>query len=251
VSDVSVVAVPYHLDEYLPDLILPLEADHGRTVVTAELPPGDTWSRLAVLYAKVAAAVADQAGPVTVLSGDCATALGTVAGLQRAGMSPAIIWLDAHGDVQTPETSSSGYLAGMSLRLLAGHRPELIATALGLRPVPEHGIVLAGARDLDPPEEAYLADSAITTCAVADLERTPLPEGPLYVHVDMDVTDPADLPGLRYPAPGGPDLAAVAAAVSLLRETGRVAAIGLACSWHPGGGAAAAAARVAGLFHVS
>jgi arginase len=177
--------------------------------------PGDTWGRLAVLYAKVAEAVAGEAGPVTVVSGDCATALGTVAGLQRAGMSPGIIWLDAHGDVQTPETTSSGYLAGMSLRLLAGHRPELIATALGLRPVPERGIVLVGARDLDPPEEAYLADSAITTCAVADLEGVPLPEGPLYVHVDMDVADPAELPGLRYPAPGGGAAAAAARVAEL------------------------------------
>jgi arginase len=248
VSDVSVVAVPYHLDEYLPDLILPPRADRRRTVVTPELPPGDTWGRLAFLYARVAETVAAEPAPVTVLSGDCATALGTVAGLQRAGLSPGIIWLDAHGDVQTPETSASGYLAGMSLRLLTGHRPELIAAALGLRPVPEPGIMLVGARDLDPPEEAYLAGSAITTCAVADLEGAPLPEGPLYVHVDMDVVDPAELPGLRYPAAGGPAMAAVADAVSLLQETGRVAAIGLACSWLPGAGSAAAAARVADLL---
>ena len=90
--------------------------------------------------------------------------------------------------------------------------------------------MLVGARDLDPPEEAYLADSAITTYAVADLEGVPLPEGPLYVHVGMDVADPAELPGLRY-APDGPALTEVAGAVSLLRETERVAAIGLACSW--------------------
>ena len=56
---------------------------------------------------------------MTVCPGDCATAIGTVAGLQRAGMSPGIVWLDGHGDVQTPETTSTGYLAGMSLRLLA------------------------------------------------------------------------------------------------------------------------------------
>lgn len=86
------------------------------------------------------------------------------------------------------------------------------------------------------------------TCPVADLKAAVLPDGPLYVHVDMDVADPADLPGLRYPAPGGPALATVASAVSLLRDTGRVAAIGLACSWHAGSGAAADAVRVAELF---
>lgn len=130
--------VPYHLDEYLPDLDLPLKAEQ---VVTAELPSGDAWSRLAVLYRQVAGAVAGAAGhgrcPV-VVSGDCATALGTVTGLQRAGIDAGIVWLDAHGDVQTLETTASGYLGGLPLRLLMGYRPGLIAAGLGLRPVPGH-----------------------------------------------------------------------------------------------------------------
>jgi arginase len=232
----AIIEVPYHLDEYLPDLELPRRAAGGRAVVTAELPPGDPWDRLAVLYEELAETVAARAGEgeVTVLSGDCAASLGTMAGLQRAGLSPGIIWLDAHGDVQTPETTSSGYLAGMPLRLLAGYRPELIAAALGLTPVPEHRIVLAGARDLDPPEEAYLAASLITTCEVTDLPGAKLPDGPLYVHVDADVIDPAGLPGLRFPTPGGPALAAVTGAIEAVRATGRVAAIGIACSWFPG-----------------
>src|ERR1700677_5073688 len=110
----SIIEVPYHLDEYLPDLEFPVRADDGGAVVTAELAPGDTWDRLAVLYEKLAESVAARVGDgdVTVLSGDCAASLGTMAGLQRAGLSPGIVWLDAHGDVQTPETTSSGYLAG-------------------------------------------------------------------------------------------------------------------------------------------
>lgn len=238
----ATIEVPYHLDEYLPDLVLPRHPGGGGAVVTAELPAGDPWDRLAVLYENLAQSVAARAseGEVTVLSGDCAASLGTMAGLQRAGLSPGIVWLDAHGDVQTPETTASGYLAGMPLRLLAGYRPELIAAALGLAPVPEQRIVLAGSRDLDPPEEAYLAQSHITTCTVADLAGIGLPDGPLYLHVDVDVIDPAGLPGLRFPTPGGPTLAVVAGAINSLRATGRVAAIGLACSWFPPGGDAAA-----------
>src|SRR5690348_1619459 len=98
--------VPYHLDEYLPRLDLPVPTDR---TVTAELGPGSQWSRLARLNEAVAGAVAracDLARPV-VLCGDCTTALGVMAGLQRAGLAPGIVWFDAHGDVQTVETTTS------------------------------------------------------------------------------------------------------------------------------------------------
>ena len=235
----TVIGVPYHLDEYLPDLDLtPAPAE----LITPELPAGEIWSRLAVLYTAVARAVtrgrADDGRPVVVACGDCLTALGTVAGLQAAGIEPGIVWFDAHGDVQTPETSSSGYLAGMALRLLTGYRPELIASRLGLKPVPEDRIVLVGARDLDPPEVTYLDQTPIRRCQVTDLPVAELPDGPLYVHVDLDVIDGAQLPGVRYPTPGGPDAGQVADALGLLLGTGRVAAVGIACSWFPGHGAA-------------
>jgi arginase len=236
---VTVLRVPYHLDEYLPDLDLPLDPARvgpPRTI-TADLPPGDPWARLTALYRLVAAAVADAAGhgarPV-VISGDCTTSLGIVAGLQRAGLDPGIVWFDAHGDVQTPETTASGYLGGMPLRLLAGYRPELIAGTLGLRPVPEHRIMLAGARDLDPPEAAYLASAAIARTGVSDLDPAALPDGSLYVHLDLDVIDPAALPGLQNPAAGGAGPGDVAGALARIAATGRVAAVGIACTWRPG-----------------
>ena len=232
----TVIAVPYHLDEYLPDLDLPCEPDE---VVTAQFPPGDPWERLAVLYEEVAGAVASDAGfggcPV-VMSGDCNTSAGIMAGLQRAGADPAIVWFDAHGDVQTLETTTSGYLGGLALRLLTAYRPELITARLGLRPVPEDRIVLAGARDLDPPEVAYLSGAQIRRRDVTDLGD--LPQGPLYVHVDLDVIDAAGLPGLRYPVPGGPSARQLADALRTLLGTGRVAALGVACTWYAGHGAA-------------
>ena len=179
--------------------------------VTADLPAAAAWDRMAVLYSavsqQVADAVRDGAGLPVVQSGDCTTSLGIVAGLQRTGADPGVVWFDAHGDVQTLETSTSGYLGGLPLRLLAGYRPELIADALGLRAVPEDRIVLAGARDLDPPEVQYLAGAAIRRRQVTDLTVADLPDGPLYVHLDVDVLDPGGLPGLILPVPGGPGTA--------------------------------------------
>jgi arginase len=236
----TVIAVPYHLEEHLPDLDFVLPPDQ---VLTAALAGGSAWERLAVLQSAVAgavSAVAAEGGRPVVVSGDCFTALGTVAGLQAAGRDVGIVWFDAHGDVQTPETTTSGYLAGMPLRLLSGYRPELIASRLGLRPVAEENIVLAGARDLDPPEAAYLAGAAIRLRDAAGLTVGDLPDLPLYVHVDFDVLDPGEVPGLRFPTPGGgPSAAQLAGALRMLLATGRVAALTLACSWYPGHDAAA------------
>ena len=72
--------------------------------------------------------------------------------------------------------------------------------------------------------------------AVADVSTMELPDGPLYVHLDLDVVDPTILPGLLFPAPGGPDLPAVFDAVRHVWSTGRVVAVGLACTWRPGHG---------------
>jgi arginase len=185
---VTILRVPYHLDEYLPDLDFPLEADRE---VTADLPRGGDWERLGALYSVVADAVAEAAArcPV-VLSGDCTTSLGTMAGLQHAGADPGIVWFDAHGDVQTLETTASGYLGGLPLRLLVGYRPELIAAGLGLRPVAEDRVLLVGARDLDLPEVSYLRGSRIRRAEAAELDAAMLPEGPLYLHADLAVIDP-------------------------------------------------------------
>ena len=234
------ILVPYHLDQYLPDLDTPFPAD---VTVTVDLPAANTWSRLADLYEPVADAVdrAARDGRPVVLSGDCTTAFGTVAGLQRAGIDPTIVWFDAHGDVQTLETTASGYIGGLALRVLVGYRPELVADRLGLRAIAEERVVLVGARDLDPPEKTYLDGAAIRRVSLDQsleaLSSTGLPDGPVYLHLDLDVVDPGDLPGLLFPAPDGPPVSRVVEAIRQVMDSGRVVAVGLACTWHPGQGA--------------
>ena len=228
----TTILVPYHLDEYLPDLNVALPP--GFTTVTSSLPEGDVWTRLAQLYDSLADAVATADAPVTVVSGDCTTSLGTLAGLQRAGVDACLVWLDAHGDLQSLETTVSGYVGGMPLRILVGYRPELIARPLGLRAVAQDRVVLVDARDLDPPEAEYLATTRIRRCAVDELANDVLPAGPIMLHVDLDVVDAHELPGLRYPVPGGPTVASVVDGVRRVLATGRVAAVDIACTVHPG-----------------
>lgn len=224
----TLIGVPFHLDEPLPGL--PFVTDH---VVAPTLPAGGPWERMAVLYEEVARVVAAEAGRVPwVASGDCTTSMGVVAGLQRAGIAPSIVWFDAHGDVQTAETSASGYLGGMPVRQLVGGADRTVPDALGLRPVREQDVVLVDARDLDPPEAEFLAGSAVRRCSV---EGIPAPTGPVYLHLDVDVIDPLDLPGLLFPVPGGPRIPAVTAAVRELLASGHVVAVGLACTARPEG----------------
>lgn len=236
-SRVAIILVPYHLDEFLPDLDPPLPPGHDVTTVVEPLPDGDTWGRLAALYHPVADLVTrhTRAGrPVRVVSGDCTTALATMAGLRHAGLDPGVVWFDAHGDLQTPETTTSGYLGGMPLRLLLGYRPDLIGTALGLAPVPPERTLLVGARDLDPPEAEYLATAPVGRVDVPALAADDLPAGPLLVHLDLDVLDDGELPGLRYPVGGGPTAGELLDAVDRILATGRVAALEVACTWYPG-----------------
>ncbi|WP_344132193.1 arginase family protein [Luedemannella flava] len=229
--------VPYHQDDFLPDLDAALPPATPTTTVTATLPDDVRgWSRLAPLYRAVADAVHSGVrpdAPLSVVSGCCGVSLGVLAGLQRAGVDAGVVWFDAHGDVQTMETSTSGYLGGMPLRVMVGYRPELIASSLGLRAVPESRAVLVDARDLDPPEAEYLRAAAIAVSTVESLAAAALPDGPLLLHVDCDVIRAEELPGLRFPVPGGPSAASLLAAVGRVLDTGRVAALDIACTWDP------------------
>lgn len=221
----SVILSPFHLDEALPGP-WPVRAD---LTLTPDLPDGTPWERMAVISAGVAEATAKscQRGELPlVVSGDCVAALGVVAGVQRAGHQPAVVWLDGHGDVQTEETSTSGYLGAMPIRQLTGGANRTIPDAIGLRPLPESAITLLDGRDLDPPEADYLAQAEIRQQPVGPVTV----DGPVVLHVDVDVVDAAELPGLLFPASGGPGLQQVVAALEEIRRSNHLVAISLACT---------------------
>src|SRR5262249_18142257 len=145
-----------------------------------------------------------------VLSGNCNTAVGTLSGLTPARR--ATFWFDAHGDCNTPETTTSGFLDGMGLAMTMGlcwH--HLGATVPGFQPVAAEATFLLGARELDPPEAALLQGSAVPAIPVgripeglsALLARAPLADTLGYLHLDVDVLDPAVGHANYLPAPNG------------------------------------------------
>jgi len=167
------------------------------------------------------------------LAGDCCTTLGILAGLERAGCEPSLLWFDAHGDFNTPETSPSGFLGGMPLAILVGRCGEALRDEVGLDPLPEGRVVLTDARDLDPLERQALEASRVTHHPrVEDLLSHPLPEGPLWVHFDADVVDASESPAHRYPAPDGPSVETLRAAFRRIAATGRLAAVSVS-AWDP------------------
>ena len=144
------------------------------------------------LGARVRDVVARGGFPV-VLAGNCHSCLGTIAGL---GGGVGAVWLDAHADFNTPDTTTTGFFDGMALALLTGAGwPRLRAHVEGLSPVPEEHVVLVDARDADDGERERLAASLVRVAGSDDLDAAldGLRErvDAVYLHVDLDVLDPS------------------------------------------------------------
>jgi len=222
------ILTPYFLDE--PEPVLDDLAAADWRVVHAELPDGPTTARMGRLYdalaTEVAATLAAGERPVS-LGGDCCAAIGVMAGLQRAGLSPTLLWFDAHGDFNTWETTPSGFLGGMPLAMAVGLGEQTLLEATGMRPLAAARVLLSDARDLDPGERENVARSGIThrPDVTQLLWSRGIPDGPLHVHFDSDIIDPADAPAQNYPAPGGPSAEVVKDVFRSLAATGRIVAV--------------------------
>jgi arginase len=194
-------------------------------------PGGPAQRRMAVLYEELADRVA-RSEPSLVYAGDCLSVIGVLAGLQRKDIDPTLYWFDAHGDFHTWETSRSSFLGGMPLAMLTGRGEQTIVDAIRLRPLDDDRVVLVDARDLDPGEDTAVTDSDVTVMTVADVANSSPRPGPIYVHVDVDVVDPSELPAVNYPSPGGPPADVVRSAVANLAASERVVAASIS-SWNP------------------
>ena len=231
----SVLVLPWHLFDQMSDLVATLR-DGGQAAQEVVACPGTTgraWSDLAELYLPLRDAVIRSPQPVAILSGDCVASLAVLAGLEQKHQQLHLVWFDAHGDFHTESTTTSGYLGGLPLAKAVGRGDLTLPDALGLVPLRENAVTLVDARDLDPPEELAIRDSDVEHVGLDGLDPCRLPTTPLVIHVDVDIVDPTELRGLRFPAPGGPTADEVCDALSSVCSARRVVAIDLAATWDP------------------
>jgi arginase len=195
---------------------------------------GDPWRDLIGVYAPLADAVArDDAKPTVVISGDCVASLAVLAGVQRRGVHPSLVWFDAHGDFHTEASTTSGYLGGLPLAKVVGRGDLTLPAALGLTSLGEETVTLVDGRDLDPAEVEALAGSKVTHISIGEFDTSRLPEGPMVVHVDVDTVEATKLAGLRFPSPGGPSLRDVTDALRKLAHERPLVALDIGATWRP------------------
>jgi arginase len=176
------------------------------------------WNRL--IYEAIRAELGGRRLPI-LLGGDHCLAIGSISAIARhcrdTKKKLRVLWLDAHADFNTPETTTSGFLDGMALAALTGQCwRALTASIPGFRPVSDAHVVLVGARDIDPAEEQSLASSRVMrveaarlqaagTAAALDAALIELARhvSRVYLHIDLDVHEPADAQANQYAVPGG------------------------------------------------
>lgn len=177
----------------------------------------------------VADALEDGAFPL-VLGGDHSIAIGTINGAIREH-DIGVLWLDAHGDFNTPTTSPSGNIHGMSLAAALG-RGVFGDMNWANAGIDEKNIAMVGLRDLDDGERTEIAESEVAAYTMSDIDRrgiVPVVEGAietaldgvdrLHVSLDMDVLDPHEAPGVGTPVPGGISYREAHVAMELIAET--------------------------------
>lgn len=228
------ILVPHWMGDFSP--LHAAVARHTWRLVTPLLPQGSPTRRMGALNRALAdevAAVRAEGNLPVVIAGDCTASIGVLAGLQRGLPNFTLVWYDAHGDFNTPDTTPSGFIGGMPLAMLCGRGEQTIVEGAGAKIHPEADIILTDARDLDPGEAEAVAGSGLTHLPnVANLTAHKLPDKPIYVHFDCDVLQLADLPAVSYPAQGGPSLETVEASLAHLANTRQIVAVSVSM-WNP------------------
>jgi len=228
--------------------------DHGdvETPIQETAAPGDPRHKYLTEIARVCQALHDRsrdllldgATPI-VLGGDHSLGAGSVAAsasfARKDGRPLGLIWVDAHGDMNTPETTLSGNVHGMPLAALLGQSPAALAQIGGFAPkVLAAHTVLIGVRNLDEREKAAVRASGVLVFTLKDIDRLGMATvteraiahataGTVGVHVsfDLDVCDPGIAPGVGTPVKGGLDYREAHLLMEMVADSGRLVALDL------------------------
>jgi arginase len=264
------VTIPYRYDDHLvglgrgPQALL--EAGLPRRLAAAGIATGEIReatlsdeervdgpraANIGRLGHRTAAAVAAARGngnPVLVLAGDDTAAIGIVSGLQDAHSPTAsigILWIDAHADFNTPETTVSGILAGMPVSILAGLAGPVWREAAQLdATIPTDRILIAGTREIEEKEELLLRSTNVRVITTDEIQAGLTFENAvdrlaervemLYVNIDLDVLDPSLVPSATTPSPNGLSIKQASRMLRYAISTGKTAVIAVT-SLNPGG----------------
>jgi arginase len=237
---ISIICIPYQIDvarwgvalgpqAFLDHGLIELLAAKGHTIPNPtwiELPKSertrDSITNLGKIAkrtsAAVSAALKREGSLVLVLEGDCTHAVGAIGGLAQANGTPGVVWFDAHGDLNTWETTTSGFLGGLPYAVALGWDLEDWRLAAGLeQPVRPEAAALIGTSDLDAAEiEALeqhpiyrmdaveMAQPGVAKRLQAALQPRANEAKAWYQHIDLDVAGPEENPGNLTPAPHWP-----------------------------------------------
>jgi arginase len=196
------------------------------------------------VYREVLQSLDSGAFPI-VLGGDHSVAAGSISASaswlrQTTGQPLGVVWVDAHGDMNTPQTTESGNVHGMPLAALLGREPhELSSIGEPVSLEPDH-TVLVGIRNLDEREKAVIRESGVHVFTIKDIDRDGIASvaeraialatrgtGGIHVSLDLDACDPMFAPGVGTPVKGGLDYREAHTLMELFADSGRLIALDL------------------------
>lgn len=168
-----------------------------------------------------------------ILGGDHSLSIGSIAGISKHYENLGVIWYDAHGDLNTLESSPSGNIHGMPLRALLGEGDEGLTSIGGYKnKVKPENVVLIGMRDLDEGEKKYIKEAGILTYTMADIDRLGMGKvisetieylkdktDGIHLSLDVDALDPVETPGTGTIVPGGATYRESHLAMEMLHES--------------------------------
>ena len=169
------------------------------------------------------------------LGGDHSLSIGTIAAMAPAARRLGVLWVDAHGDFNTPEITPSGNIHGMSLAVVLGNgAPELVNIGQAGAKLSGEQVVLIGTRDVDALERVALGKAGVCVFTMHDIDEHGIAHvtrealrvlsecDRIHVSLDLDVIDPSEAPGVGTPVPGGLTYREGHLLMELLQRTGKV-----------------------------